>query len=325
MITMDCAFNHKDIELSQACYKDIQEHATLEDAVHALSARINLLINESQFTDAIDMGCEGIARLGITGLTLPRHPTQAELGALFTEINGMLQGNIYTTFESLPPLTHQLVSLAITILASTGTASYFCDIAVFAFSSSLVVKLTLQYGLTPQATPGLAIYALLCSSITGDFKRAYEMGEEATLLSNRYGLPAYQCQVHFIFYSILQFYQKHIRENVAHLRRGQILCAQVGNTLYGAFTAQHIPITRLWQGDTLEGVTEEYILTFKSLGAQCRFADAFPMTSAGLYCCRSLMGINSPKDLEDSKVHISPFGTAWVRFIVMVIYVCLSN
>lgn len=310
---MECAYNHGDQALSAECYKDIQEHALLEDAILTISARMILLVNESQFSDAIELGCEAITRLGIPGVSLPRHPTQAELGSVFAEIDSMLQGNIYTIFESLPRLSHQLVSLAVTILASTGTASYFYDVSVFAYSSSLVVKLTLQYGLTPQATPGLTIYALLCSSITGDFKRAYEIGEVATILSNTHALPVYQCQVHFIFYSILQFYRKHIRENIPHLRRGLILCAQVGNTLYGAFTAVHIPITRLWQSDPLEEVTAEYILSSDTLGTQCRFADALPMTSAGLYCCRSLMGTSCQQDLEPSKVQISPFGTAWVH------------
>lgn len=312
---MECAFNHGDLNLSLECFKDIQEHATLEGAMLALSARMILLVNESQFSDAIDLGCEGIARLSIPGVTMPRHPTQAELGVVFSEIDRLLQGSIYSIFESLPPLTHQLVSLAVTILMSASTASYFYDVSVFAYSCSLIVQLTLQYGLTPQATPGLAIYGLLCSSITEDVKRAYEIGDVATILSNKHGMPVYQCQVHFLFYSVIHFYQKHVKENLAHLRRGLTLCAQVGNTLFGAFNAVHVPMTRLWKSDALEEVAAECIFTLDSLGAQCRFADALPMTSGVLYCCRSLMGVSCIKELEASRVYISPFGSAWVNFL----------
>lgn len=316
---MECAFNHGDLALSSECYKEIQEHATLDGAMLALSARMILLVNESQFSESIDLGCEGIARLGIPGVILPRHPTQAELGVVFSEIDRLLQGGtISSIFAALPPLTHQLVSLAVTILMSTSTASYFYDVSVFAYSSSLIVQLTLQYGLTPQATPGLAIYGLLCSSITGDVKRAFEIADAATNLSNKHGMPVYQCQVHFLFYSVIFFYQKHVRENLAYLRRGLTLCAQVGNTLFGAFNAVHIPMSRLWKSDALEEVAAECIYTLDSLGAQCRFADALPMTSGVLYCCRSLMGVNCNKDLEASRVYVSSFGTAWVYIILCV-------
>lgn len=280
----------------------------------AASARMILLINKSQFSDAIDLGCEAIARMALPGIALPRHPSMEELGIVFSEIDHLLQNSATNTLLNLPPLSHPLISIAITVLMSTSTASYFYDVTVFAYSSSMIVQLTLQHGITPHATPGLAIYGLLCSAITGDCVRAYEVGEVAMRLSNIHGVPTYQCQVHFLFSSVINFYHNHIRENLPLLRHGLTLCTQVGNTLFAAFNAVHLPVTRLWKGDALEDVMTESMHTLEALDAQCRFADGYPMTSGALYCARALMGTATQKDLDAAKVQVSPFGTAWVCY-----------
>jgi len=257
--------------------------------------------------------------MAIPGVVLPRHPSPQELTAVLAEIDHLLK-NSATTLLHLPPLTNPLVSIAVTILTSTSTASYFYDANLFAYSSSLVVQLVLQHGMTPQATPGLCIYSLLCSSLIGDCERAYEVGEVAAKLSTAHNIPAYQCQVHFLFSSLLNFYRNHLRENVPLLRKGLILCTQVGNTLFAAFCAVHIPTTRLWAGDSLEDVTNESVNTVNSLGAQCRFLDAHPIMASLLYSARALMGITSQKDLEESRVRVSPFGSAWVRILNYIPY-----
>eukprot|EP00026_Physarum_polycephalum_P000064 Phypoly_transcript_00064.p1 GENE.Phypoly_transcript_00064~~Phypoly_transcript_00064.p1 ORF type:complete len:1946 (+),score=282.67 Phypoly_transcript_00064:262-6099(+) len=311
MIVMVCAFTNGNRELSNQHYDDIQQHATLVSAMLAVSSRMILLVNESQFSEAIDLGCEAITRMALPGITLPRHPSILELNTVLTGIDNMLQNSTAAAFLNLPPLDDPLVSTAATLLTSTSTASYFYDASVFAYSSSLMVQITLQHGLAPQATPGLAIYGLLCSSITGNCKRAYEIGEVAMRLCDIHGVLKYQCQVYFLFASLLNFYHNHIRENIPLIRRGLTLCTQAGNTLFAAFCAVHLPVTRLWKGDPLEDVAAESINALGRLGAQCRFADGYQMISGALYCARSLMGVATQKDLEAARANVSPFGIGW--------------
>ena len=277
----------------------------------AVSARMILLVNGARFAEAIDLGCAAFARMAIPNVTLPRHPSNEELGAVFAVIDGLLQNSTTDTILNLPA-AHSLISIAVTVLMSTSTASYFSEGPSFAYSTSLMVQLTIQHGITPQATPGIALYGLLCSGVLGNCDRAYEIGEVAMRLSDKYGIPAYQCQVHLLFSSAINFYRNHVRDNVPLLRRGLILCTQVGNTLFAAFNVVHLPVTRLWKGDPLEDVATECLQTLDALGGQCRFADGMPMTSALLYCARALMGVAAQKDLDASRVIVSPFSTAWV-------------
>jgi histidine kinase len=312
MIVMECAFSNGNRALSDSHYQDIQQHATLENYMLAVSARMNLLVHESQFSDAIDLGCDAIARMAIPGVILPRHPSAEELIVVLSEINRLLPNSAISTLLNLPALDNTLVSTAVTVLMSASTASYFYDGSVFAYSTALMVQLTLQHGLTPQATPGIAAYGLLCSSITGDCERAYGVTEVAMRLCNTHSILAYQCQVHFLFSSVISFYYNHLRENLPLLRRGLMLSTQAGNALFCAFNAVHLPVTRLWKGDALEDLVTESIQSLDALGAQCRFADGYPMTSGALYCARALMGTATQKDLDTARVHVSPFSIAWV-------------
>ena len=68
-------------------FESIRNHATDDAVLQAVGTRMNILINEAQYEQALELGMSCVAQLAVSDLVVPRHPNQDQLRALHEEVS----------------------------------------------------------------------------------------------------------------------------------------------------------------------------------------------------------------------------------------------
>ncbi len=73
-----------------------------------------------------------------------------------------------------------------------------------------MVNIALEHGHTPDSSMGYAFNGIVLSSFLKDFQSAYEYGQLAIKLSEKFNSSAQRCKVTHVFAAFIQHWSRHI-------------------------------------------------------------------------------------------------------------------
>jgi predicted ATPase/class 3 adenylate cyclase len=171
-------------EFENASELVIRNARTATDAAQAYRLRIRLRNVQSRFQEAVDIGVEAAASLGVS---LPRKPSQAYVlwGAVKTR---WAQGRRDPrTFESLPATADPKILAATMVLANSQPAAYWANPNLMALIGMTGAQLALKHGMTPQSPYNFAGWAVVLCGVLGRIENGYRFAELALSVGRRFG------------------------------------------------------------------------------------------------------------------------------------------
>jgi predicted ATPase/signal transduction histidine kinase/tRNA A-37 threonylcarbamoyl transferase component Bud32 len=197
-------------ELTLALYKASAEVAYLNDQFEQAKAFIQvilahaktaleqaeiynlLIIQHTILTDYESAIATGYQALRLLGIELPR---QSALPALLQEVANLLDGKDIPALLTQPEMCLPEKIVAIKILTNLTPPTFFTNSPLFLIVNVKIAHLSLQYGHVAESAFGYACYGLVLLRVSEDYQQAYQFGQLAFQLTEKFNNLAQKCKV----------------------------------------------------------------------------------------------------------------------------------
>ncbi|WP_225409579.1 trifunctional serine/threonine-protein kinase/ATP-binding protein/sensor histidine kinase [Stigmatella hybrida] len=268
----------------------LEQARSVAQKADVLAMRATLASLNSQHTEAIQLGLEGLRLLGVD---LPAEPGQAELGQELTAVAERLQGRRAAALLGLPPMSDPNQELALNLLASIAASAYMVHQGLFALLALRIVRISLEHGHSSLSAFGYVIYGVLLSSVIDDPATGSEFGQLAVELSARFRAPMLHARVRYLRAGLIDHWTRNAREGISEFTEAYKGSMESGDWIY----AGHCVIVRLWRrlsvGDPLKELQAENGRFIEFLQTK-RDPDALEMFLAAHRTVLALTGSEEP-------------------------------
>lgn len=147
--------------------------ATNMEKAHILIRMIQLEISQNHYDEVIAIGEKA---LGLLSYRYHFSPSKYELGRQWLRVRRKLRKHPVQSMTNLSTMTDERHITAMTVLADMSDAIYFVNKDAWFYSILLMLEMTLDYGLIPQASHAFSSYALVLEYKFHDYESAYQWG-----------------------------------------------------------------------------------------------------------------------------------------------------
>jgi predicted ATPase/signal transduction histidine kinase len=180
-----------DVERSERLFQEVLTRAR-EPADQADLCRLRLQVCASRgdWEASMRWGREGLRLLGFD---LPADPCSAGL-AEHQSLERNLAGRDETALASAPPVQSPRLHAAMELLASLQTPAFFGDQDLWLYCVGRLLNLSLEHGRSASTSLGYVSYAAAIQELTGDYRRAYQIGRIGLAMAARLGDAGMECR-----------------------------------------------------------------------------------------------------------------------------------
>jgi predicted ATPase/signal transduction histidine kinase len=192
--------------------------------------------NQGQFSEAIAIGQNALEQFNIH---LPEQPTPADVVPALKEVAELLNSRTADDLLDLPVMTDTVSLASMQLLSSIIPASYVCAPLLFPFVVLAQVKLSIQAGNTALSAFGYSCYAILLSGILEDLDAAYEFGQIALKLAEKFKVQTVQAKVNFVVGTFTISCKSHSRNSIPLLTEAFKIALEVGDFGHTGYSAAY--------------------------------------------------------------------------------------
>ncbi|MEG4575136.1 AAA family ATPase [Microcoleus sp. N3A4] len=196
-------FLNINFERAKILSEDALKHAkTLLEKVKVYEIQMQFYSQQNQIQVAFDIGLQVLGMLGVSLCSEP--PQEMNTDAL----------------ANLPEMTDLNKLVAMGILLKSAPLSYHVAPALFPQFAFTMIDLSIQYGNSPQATAGYAVYGLLLCGPFGEIEAGYRFGQLALNLLERFDAKELKSYVYVVFNAHIRHWKEHGKESLAPMVEG---------------------------------------------------------------------------------------------------------
>ncbi len=239
----ECHYLARRFDVAEGHFEQLLARAltTLDTAqVHAL--RIVLYENLSHYDQAVSSGRKGLALFDVV---LPQHEEEARaaLDAEIDAIHRLLGQRTIASLVDLPVMTDDSVKMVMRILTSLWSPAYISGTQVIArLISATMVHLSLAHGNTEDSAYGYVTHAITIGPMRGDYRSAYEWGELALKVNERFDDGKRRAKIHQQFHAHVKLWRRPFETCIPHAREARRSGLEFGDLNYAGYGA----VTETW-------------------------------------------------------------------------------
>ncbi len=225
--------------------------------VHRL--RIILYENLSHYRQAASSGREG---LSLFGISLPERDAdaQAALDAEIDAIQRLLGDRPIASLIDLPMMRDANVGMVMRILTSLWSPSYITGNQLVArLISATMVRLSLAHGNTEDSAYGYVTHAITVGPIIGDYRSAYEWGELALKVNERFDDAKRRAKIHQQFHAHVKLWRQPFASCIPHAREARRSGLQAGDLNYAGYGA----VTETWPALPISNSLDRFVREYE--------------------------------------------------------------
>jgi PAS domain S-box-containing protein len=269
-------------ELSFALHKELAEVEYLSSSYARSKELIDLLLHKArsrveraelynmlivQFTlmakysEAISAGREAVRSLGIV---LPETDFREALERELARHRQILGDRPISSLVHEPELSDPEKRVALELLSNMVVPSRYTDMLLFALISILNVNFSLMYGPTAKSTVGYSAYGMVLNSMMNRYRDAYEFGQLALKISERFNDLAQKCQACFMLGHYLNHWVKHLKSSDDFLDVGHRDGLASGEMQWTGYALAYKLFQPFYRGAPIRGIQDElpHLLAF---------------------------------------------------------------
>ncbi len=168
----------------------------ISDYVKGAEIKIAALTAQGELVAAVDFGLQTLKRLG---LNLPSTPSDMQIGAMLLRTRLSWRGQEPLALLDAPIMSALEPQLIMQVLVVMGFALTIANPRLHCYVSTLSVKLSRQYGISPASSGYIVIHGANLCAIVGDIERGYQFGQISIRLLNRFPKSEETIATRFIF------------------------------------------------------------------------------------------------------------------------------
>jgi predicted ATPase len=204
-------------------------------AVHEL--RVTFYENRSRYADAIASGREGLLPFNIAfpdGDEAIQHALQDELET----IQRLLGDRPIASLAELPEMTDVDVRTAMRLLTLMWAPVYISGHQrLTSLISATMVSLSIEHGNTEDSAYGYVTHAITVGPVERQFTQAFEWGELALAVNERFGDIKRRAKVHQQIHAHVKLWRRPFAECIPHARQAATVGLQAGDFAYAGYGA----------------------------------------------------------------------------------------
>ncbi|RAV19366.1 AAA family ATPase [Paenibacillus contaminans] len=146
------------------------------DKAQACIMMIQLEMNRNNFPKVLSLS---EMTLKLLGMKHNFNPGPLEMLLQWTRVRRKLRKHPVHSFANLPPMTDERRKAALAVMVHSTNASFTLEKKVWLSSILMMLEMTMDYGMTPEASIGFVSYAMIQHYQFHDYEAAYKWGQLA--------------------------------------------------------------------------------------------------------------------------------------------------
>jgi predicted ATPase len=203
------------------------------DTVNIYETQIKALIDRGQLLEAIALGQNALARLGVN---LPSEPEETLTGKALQSLCERLSGQQIQELISLPVMSNPTKIRAMQLLAMLSGPIFRVSPALLPLLCATMINLSLEFGNTPASTIGYVGYGMVLSAFGGEVERGYCFGQLALNLVNHLNAQEFKPLTLFLFGTFLQHRQEGLRAIIPTMKECHLAGMETGDFRHAGYS-----------------------------------------------------------------------------------------
>ena len=229
--------------------------ATAADRAQVHSLRIVLYENLTRYADALASARDGLA---IFGIVFPERDADAQalLEAEIAAIDRLRGGRPIAALVDLPVMEDAPTRVVLRILTLMWAAAYIAGARPTAgLISATMVRLSLEHGLTEDTAYGCVTHAITIGPINRDYASAYEWGELALQLNERFGDRKRRAKIHQQYHAHVKLWRRPFATCLPHAREACRSGLEAGDFTYAGYGA----VSETWPAFVISRSLDQFV------------------------------------------------------------------
>ena len=222
---------------------------TILDKVKIFEIQINALTTQSQMLEAIAIGTNALAQLGIK---LPYETDEALTRIALQNLANQLEGKQIEELVNLPVMSDPRTIAAMQLLGILFPAIFMGNPALQPLLCATMVSLSLQFGNAPASTIGYVGYGIVLSSFFGEVEKGYRFGRVALSLLNLLNWREFKCLTLLWFCCFIQHRQEALRAGIPTAKEGYLVGMETGDFLNAGYCVSSYSYNNFFSGVELD-------------------------------------------------------------------------
>lgn len=245
----DSAYLDGKFEVTEQHISSVLEHAEkLIDKINVLTIRIGVHQAQNKFQEAVD---EGLKMLKLTGIKMPRNPTQLQVLKRMTSLKLLLASKNVEKLVDSKEMDDEVKLASFRLLVSIGPSIYYSSPNLTALAIFEMTNLSLRYGNCDESVFAYSTYGLFCCGFTNEFKTGYRFGQLAIKLADKFKGPN-QAKGVWTANCFVNHWTRPLRESLKPFQHAYELALNNGDLEFAALAAYLYCNHSYYAGENLE-------------------------------------------------------------------------
>ncbi|AFZ35265.1 ATP-binding region ATPase domain protein [Stanieria cyanosphaera PCC 7437] len=260
---IESAYLNGDFEqMEQWAKVALKQTKTPLDKMKVYEVKIQACMAQLRQIDAVKIGLQGLELLDIK---LPESPSLLAIEQTMTETATNLTGKKIEDLINLPLMTEADKLTAMRMLTNMGSPTYQAAPALFPLVVCQQVNLSLRHGNSVFSAYGYACYGVILNGIVEDIESAYQFGQLALNLIDKFKALELKTNVFFVTGSCTIHGKVHARETLPLLQDSYSSGLENGQFEYGSYAAAQKCLYSYLIGQELPRLAQEMATTSHAL------------------------------------------------------------
>ncbi|BAZ40492.1 serine/threonine protein kinase with two-component sensor domain [Calothrix sp. NIES-4101] len=237
---------------------------TLE-TVNIYEAQIQTLIDQAQMLEAIALGQNALARLGVN---LPSEPEEHLTGKALQSLSKRISGQQIEELISLPVMSNPTTIAAMQLLAMLSGPIFRASPTLLPLLCATMINLSLEFGNTSASTIGYVSYGMVLSAFLGEVEKGYRFGQLALNLVNHLNAQEFKPLTLFLFGTFLQHRQEGLRAIIPTMKKCHLAGMETGDFRHAGYSIAIYADANFYAGVCLnkwEAEIENYCVVLETM------------------------------------------------------------
>ncbi|AKF02930.1 AAA family ATPase [Sandaracinus amylolyticus] len=256
---------HIDAVLAQAA------GASILETIRVYNLRVDAYTSQNRLNDAMKVGLEALAQLGVR---FPREPKLPHVLAGLARTKLTLVGKDVPKLATQRRMTDPHKLEAMLLLERMVPPAYMSGSPLFPLLVFAMVDLSVKYGNSPLSPFGYGSFAITLSGVLGDIRSGEVFGRTALTTMRELGAETYLAKVYFVLYVFITHWTQHLSTCVDPLLDAYHSGMKAGNLVGATWSAYYRLLWMHYCGRPLAELERE-AATYSTIFAQLEQNAAF--------------------------------------------------
>ncbi len=253
----ECLYQTTQLDAAARQCERLLEHAADElERAHVTVFQARLAEHAGDFQGTLDLLRAGLAQLKIE-LPADHDAIGQAIGGGIEKMQAHLAQTPLADIPKLPLMENQAMALAMRMLYHVVPSAIQTYPPLFILAELLMFDLTLREGLTPYACKNVMDCGIIQGSVLGDYRRAFDFGQSAFALIERFRPTAIESSAAFVQAAFIAHWSMPVEESLTTFDHAETIGRQTGDVQHTLYAQTHRLHRLLLIGRPLPQVQEE--------------------------------------------------------------------